>query len=721
MRLPILSAASVLLSATLLGLGNARAQDTVPELAPPKTWDHFVILMWQYQTDVRKDQAVYESLNLNGFHVDRRNDELVALGKAKGWPFYVDHAADKGILHLGDKTDHPNVAAVHRKRELTARPNSLADPATIEKLHGFLKDRIGSAKGSTAVAYAFDDEISLGHFCSPAEVDSGQHSVAFYRKQLEAEYKTIDRLNAQYGTSHKDFASVKPTGFEEVRGQLASGGIGKVNLSAWQDWRAAMDTQFSDVLAELTRFTNSLDGTVPAGFVGGQAPSPWGGYDWRKLSKAVQWVECYDIGGSNTILRSFWSQQRAHVQTYFSSKESRLDAWFLWYYLCQGNRGVIAWPEGWIKDGKAADHIVRLAPTFKEIQGPVSQAIIDGELQTDGVAIYYSHPSVQMSWALDAACHGKTWPNRSSSMDNSISTGGLSRIGWIKSLQDVGVQPRFIHQDHLLGGTLAKSGIKVLILNRALCLSDAEVAAIQAFAKVGGTVVADHLCGLFDEHGKARPAGALDELFGVKRDLGKGWFNGQDLTEVNGEKGGKLTEGTWALGAERSREVAVVERGLSTIGAAKGETAGQTVVAVRNGKAVYLNLSPIGYLMHRSDDQGKAWLDLVSGLLKDGGIATRLTITSDDAIASKLIESLFWKNGKRTTVCVVKNIDRAATINSFGDIKGGIGEAAVQIKLEFAKPVKDLKNERTGKAMGAGKTFTDTFVPWEANVYSYAE
>ena len=83
MRLPTLSAASGLLSATLLGLGSVRAEDAVPEIAPPKTWDHFVILMWQFQTDVRKDQAVYESLNLNGFHVDRRNDELVALGKAK--------------------------------------------------------------------------------------------------------------------------------------------------------------------------------------------------------------------------------------------------------------------------------------------------------------------------------------------------------------------------------------------------------------------------------------------------------------------------------------------------------------------------------------------------------------------------------------------------------------------------------------------------------------
>ncbi len=715
MRLPTLSAASVLLSATLLGLGSAQAQDAVPEVAPPKSWDHFVILMWQFQTDVRKDKAAYEALNINGFHVDRSNAELIAFGKANGWPFYVDHAADKGYLHLGKNAD-----AVMKKRDLLARPNSLADPATIAKLRDFLTRNVGAAKGSTAVAYAFDDEISLGNFCSPAEVDSGPHALAFYRKQLEQQYGTIAKLNAQYGSSHKDFASVPPTIFEQVRTQLSVNGMGKVNLSAWCDWRASMDTLFSDVLRELTLFTNGIDPTVPAGFVGGQHPSPWGGYDWRKLCKAVQWVECYDINGTNAILRSLWNQKRAHVQTYFSSKNARLDSWFLWYYLCQGNRGVIAWPEGWIKDGKPADHILPLAETFKEVQGPVSKVIIDGTLQADGVAIYYSHPSVQVSWALDSACHGKTWPNRSSSMDNAISTGGLSRLAWIKSLQDSGVQPVFVHQDHLLDGSLAKSGIKLLVLSRVVCLSDAEVTAIKAFAKAGGVVVADHLCGIFDEHGKARSAGALDDLFGVTRDLSKGWFNGTDLTEVNGEKGGKLTAGNWALGAERALEMAVVERGLATSGAAKGVAAGPTTVSVRNGKAAYLNLSPIGYLMHRSDGLGKDWLGLVGGLLKDAGITPRLAVTVDGAPA-KLAETVFWKNGPRTTVCVVKNIDRAAAIDSFGDIKGGMEDAALQIKLEFAKPVKDLKNERTGKAMGAGKTFTDTFVPWEANVYSYAE
>ena len=51
-------------------------------------------------------------------------------------------------------------------------------------------------------------------------------------------------------------------------------------------------------------------------------------------------------GATNEILRSFWDQKRPRVLTFFSSKKPRQDAWFLWYYLCHGNRAVICWPEG---------------------------------------------------------------------------------------------------------------------------------------------------------------------------------------------------------------------------------------------------------------------------------------------------------------------------------------------------------------------------------------
>ncbi len=321
---------------------------------------------------------------------------------------------------------------------------------------------------------------------------------------------------------------------------------------------------FADTISDLVRYTNQLDPSVPAGFVGGQAPNAWGGYDYRKLSQAVQWIEAYDIGQSNEILRSFWSQDRPRVQTFFSSKSASQDRWFLWYYLVHGNRGVIAWPEGWFADGKVAPHISQLADTFAEVQGDLSTRIINGTFLPDPMAIYYSHPSVQMSWALDASVHGGTWPNRSSSMDNALSTSNLSRVAWVKLLEDIGIQPTIIHSDHLLTGELIRRKTKVLILNRTLCLSDDELSALKEFTRSGGQVIADHLVGLFDEHGRARTDATVESMFSMKRDPSAGWFTGDEMTEVDGERDhSSLSAKNWA-GSRSATDLGlcVVERGL---------------------------------------------------------------------------------------------------------------------------------------------------------------
>ena len=59
----------------------------------------------------------------------------------------------------------------------------------------------------------------------------------------------------------------------------------------------------------------------------------------------------------------------------------------------------------------------------------------------------------------------------------------------------------------------------MLILPACLCLSDAEARRIKDFCRAGGTVIADYMPGLWDQHGKGRPdGGVLDDLFGVKHD-----------------------------------------------------------------------------------------------------------------------------------------------------------------------------------------------------------
>ena len=136
---------------------------------------------------------------------------------------------------------------------------------------------------------------------------------------------------------------------------------------------------------------------------------------------------------------------------------------------------------------------------------------------------------------------------------------------------------------------------------------------------------------------------------------------------------------------------------------------------IRKGRNVYLNLSPAGYLLKRPKGEAPEWLSLVKGLMTDAGIEARL------ALSLPRTEALFWKNGDRTTLCVVKNLDRRASIDEFGAVQEeAAGQAGGKLKLAFRQPVKGLKNERTGKILGDGKAFEDDFVPWEANVYTYS-
>src|SRR5712664_699745 len=34
-------------------------------------WKRFIILVWQFQNDVRQDAALYDAAGLHGFHIDR--------------------------------------------------------------------------------------------------------------------------------------------------------------------------------------------------------------------------------------------------------------------------------------------------------------------------------------------------------------------------------------------------------------------------------------------------------------------------------------------------------------------------------------------------------------------------------------------------------------------------------------------------------------------------
>jgi hypothetical protein len=339
-------------------------------------FDGFRIFIWPYQTDVLKDYKLYKDLGISGFQIDRGKgqDERIQYSIENNFLFYAGHVADKGFLYLKGA----DRKAVTQKLDLLVRPVCLSDPGVIEQIKNHIQDNIGAVKKGKVVAYALDDEISLGTFVNPGDVDIHPLTLDRFREWLEKEYGKIDALNSQWASHFTSFSEVMPQGFETVRTRLSHKHFSNWNLSSWMDFRHFMDIFFADVLSDLVKFSNVIDPLRPAGFVGGQAPSPWGGYDYGLLSESVQWMEAYDIHGTNEILRSFWKGSgKMRMQTFFSKKNWKKDSWFFWYYLLHGNSGVIAWPEGWFseQEGKRRvdDGILALQDVFKAVQGPISQ------------------------------------------------------------------------------------------------------------------------------------------------------------------------------------------------------------------------------------------------------------------------------------------------------------------------------------------------------------
>ncbi len=706
--------------------------EPVPALRQRQEWKQFIILVWQFHNDVRRDAALYERAGLHGFHIDRGagEDELVRLSIDRRWPYYVDHAAGKGILYLNRDVK----GKITGKASLQERPYSLADPKTIDMLKTWLRQNVGTTTKGLVYGYAFDDEISLGSFNTPIEVDIHPLSVAWYRRWLSHRYGSIAKLNTSWGKDYVSFETVPPMSFEDLRQANSAPPLRGWNLAPWMEWRHFMDYQFAQVLAGLTRYTNTLDPKIPAGFVGGQQPSAYGGFDYALLSRAVQWMESMDMGGSNEILRSLWNRpRRVRSMTYDGAGPYKWSVWLLWQRLARGLQVNIAWPAGWMRDKAAGTRelspaIEQLAPTFREIQSSASEFIVhpDSYLEADPIGLYYSHPSIRAGWAMDSVTHGATWPRRSSSMDDDNLSSARLRLSWCKLLEDLGYQYDFVsYLDVEEGRVDLTKRFKVIILPQIICLSNREAGALREFVQAGGTLIADCLCGLLTETGRGRGSGALDDLFGIIRDEAKGYLNGKSITEVDAEYYDKpFPQRLRAYeGALRYRSMVVFERGTrsSTLSAGASAATAQVLMRrkVRQGLTLYLNLTPLAYAYFpfRAGDIGSSWRGLVEKELRDAGLKARVEIYGADGKKEPWIASWLWRNGARYCLAILKNIPESSDApESISVIDQEPRE--IVIKLNFA--VKELRNLRSHKHFGKVSSLTDSFSPWEANLYEFS-
>jgi hypothetical protein len=666
-----------------------------------RRWDSWTYMPWRYRWHVGTGERGGRFCQEYGITGGVMDHGVGPLGWLERWGlrFYNDHTAGKGSLFLMPA----HLADLDLRSPRAVRPRPLT-PGLLQELGSTVAGEIALIRRSPLrLAYSLDDEISTGSFLRPIPWRLDEDDEA-YRRWLRAYYG---------GRPPGPSEETRFAGPDEVRGELDER-LREIDLSPFLDRMTYNDSVWADFVGRLVERCNREDPEVPCGFVGGQAPNLWGGYDWAKLARKVQFVEAYDQGSAPEIVRSL-SPTIPRISTHFHNdrRGTGNDVWLAWHHFAHGNRGMVGWVEGWFfSDGTPRPWLERFRLTLQELGGVQGKKTVGARRLEDGVAIYYSHPSIQVSWMLDAEPHGRTWPNRND--DPRLGTSHNVRRAWEMLLNDAGLQVDFLAYDEVVArGVPAR--YKVLILPAVYALSDVEARRIADFARSGGTVIADFACGLFDQHGRGRPRGALDELFGVRHDgeeTREDFFGGGLWVETDQEKGYRYERYRQLFDTVTSRldrsGFAVAEKRLPV----------GTVRRVGRGRAVYLNLSPQRYLMYRQErtDTDAHRCTFLRPVF-DAGVAPWLRVTSPSPLPK--LEFAAWSKDGRTLVFIVQNASIVRTSESGGAAAEDLVEARVPVEVRLARPVTGAVDERTGRPLPDGDRFQLELDTTEALFFSF--
>lgn len=669
-------------------------------------WDHWTCMPWRYQWGRPYDDNLATAMKQAGFNggfCDHEPGRDSDVHERHGFLWYLDHTAGKGVLYLKNVSKDQRAGGT--------RPVCLVDPDVRVRLIAKVTKAVTAAKAyRTRAAYALDDEISWSTFTAPCRWDSSPPTMAEFAKWLVKRYGSEQAVRDQWGRSASLFGKrmVTPDEFLDLYKRPWPGW----NLSALCDGWSYMDSQLLNLVGELVTLANRTDPETPCGFVGGQCPAPYGGYDYAKIARKVQFLEAYDIGCTAEIMRSFNpGNLMPLVQTASPEQRTPKAESFNWYYLAHGNRGVIVWADGWFSPGK---DMLSAGPAMKRLAN-AGRTIVGGQWVNDGVAIYYSHPSIQVSWFIDCEAHGRTWLNRSSSLNNQHASTVAAFWAWTKLLEDARLQYDFVSYADLLTDGLDPQRYRVLVLPRVLALSDQEADAIRDYVRRGGHVVADHLPGLFDQHGRGRAKPVLADLFGnagAPPVRPGSLFGGVLLTETDPDTYWRANflpaaKDIWPK-CTRANGFVVAQRDQPAF---VRRTAG-------GGSATLLNVSIMEYLKYRAAEpvRANALRGPIVDLFAKAGVMPRLSLMVNRA-ESRLAEAVYWQNAGRLYVLVVQNPLRFASEYGAGT-EDAMPFDAVSLTVQFASPQKDVRDERAGRTLGDGTTFTVEWKRSEAAILS---
>jgi hypothetical protein len=526
-------------------------------------------------------------------------------------------------------------------------------------------------------AYSLGDEIST------KGADLTKNCLDAYQSYLKESYGTLEALNRSWGSDFKAWADItisKEGDNDETQS------FTKKNYPRWFDRQAFKSYNFVNYSLKYAEAFKETDPEAKTGFEG--AGRFENGDDIDLIVRSLDFWTPY-TGTTDEVIRSIAPRtfQRSNWMGYKKDAESLLGQY--WRMVTLGMDSVWWWRwecigrfHGWLApDLRPYPAVKQIIEDTKVVREGLGDLLLQSQMQDDGIAILYSYPS--------------TFAHK---LDEGAGFGDYEKahVAWQKAIHDLGLQFSYVTDRMLRQGEFDYKHFSVLILPRAEAIGDQEAKVIQGFVEKGGVVIADTRPGIYDDHCKKRKAGALDELFGVRR---VGYYPAISLTNKNIScilDPGLVTGNSRTLSEiDGVPELIIRKSGkgytlllngdLNILKTATPETLSRFTLKTKNTNDT--SLEPLESAF------------LAEALRSLAGINPYVVIRKDDGSAAQEVEITRWVNGENNIVSLFE--------------QGGENKT-VTVSLPKSAYVYDLRHE---KSLGLVKEFKTEVMPNRASFF----
>jgi hypothetical protein len=337
-----------------------------------------------------------------------------------------------------------------------------------------------------------------------ANQDTSEPAKADYRRWLEAQYKDIAALNAEWGTQHAAFAQVDPPVYDKDPAKAPAEDLWPQIV----DHRAFVDQSVAGFLKELADAAHEVSPLNVVGTSGHYDAGMWTGRDnylWATLAPNIVTYRNHVLWQSFTPDKvGWWMGYGAELRD--PARESARAWEALFTGIEQAYWGREEPP--FLPDFTLGKAPAQYFAAQREIRDSGIGDLLMASRDDNRIAILYHPPSAMIA-------NLRAWQKGASPTATNRDADFLGKD--VEALLPPGAY-HYVHTAQLISGDFGRYANPALIwLPRTEVLGDDEAAALRKYVEEGGVLVADVNAGQRDAHGKLREKGALDDLFGLRR------------------------------------------------------------------------------------------------------------------------------------------------------------------------------------------------------------